>query len=637
MLRTKLFQAFAALVVLFGMLSGFLGIRMLNQRLIEEAQTRVRLDLSSASSICDSKMREIETVIRLAASTEAVVTMCNGRNWSDADLLNRLERIRVGFGLDYLDVIAPDGQVVMRTTEPHATGDYQTSDPLVGSAIKGESVTCISVLSRAELDKEGEGLADRAFMEIEDTPGARRSMKRDEARGMVMASAVPVRQGPNVIGVIHGGILINRNFDLVDHICDVVFKGEEHAGVPIGTATIFLDDCRIATTVRLGNDNRALGTRVSKQVADRVLDNGQSWVGNADVVGKECITAYEPIRDANRNVIGILYVGILKKPFDDIARSVMFRYLFVSMFVLLVALFLAFIIAGRLAQPIHRLVEASKKMCNGEKPVPVPTVNSCRETDLLVCAFNEMTRTLAEREHKLMELNHSYMETLGFVSHELKGPVATIMNYIYLLREQKLGALNEKQLKTVCTIDTCGNHIVEMIRHYLNLSRIENGEFQLVKTKVKVLEDIVTPVLDAFETDIEAKKMRVTNDINGQIMLLADMNMTREVFENLVHNAIKYGKDNGALTLSARPAAEFVEFSVKNEGDGIPQDKMDKLFQKFSRVNGENRQKGTGLGLFITKHIVEAHGGRVGVSSKAGEWVEFVFSFPRYKEVKSNE
>jgi two-component system NtrC family sensor kinase len=632
MLKTKLFKAFAAMVILFGVLSAFVGHNIINRQVIDEAQRRVTLDLSSAKAICKAKQNEIETVVKFAAIKEAVLTMCEAKNWSDADVLNRLERIRMNFGLDFLDVIAPDGKVVMRASEPHAVGDYKTSDPSVSSALKGDPMSCMAVFNRTELEKEGENLADKAFLSLEETPRARRSPRTEETRGMVMVSSAPVRQGPNVIAVIHGGVLINRNHKLVDSICDVVFKNETRAGVPIGTATIFLDDVRIATTVRLENNNRALGTRAEKKVADCVLDNAKAWVGDAYVVNDTYLAAYEPIPDGNNGVIGMLYVGILKKPFDDIAKNIMLRYVFVSLFVLLVALVLAFIIASRIAQPIHKLVEASKKMSNGERPGPIPVHNSCHETEQLTSAFNEMTHALVEREEKLTVLNRSYMETLGFVSHELKGPVATIMNYVYLLREQKMGPMNEKQLKAVRTIDYCGNHLIEMVRHYLNLSRIENGEFQPVKTRIAVLEDIVTPVLESAETEIEGRKMRVSNRIDVGIVLLADMNMTREVFENLIHNAIKYGRDGGSIVMTAKPAGDFIEFSMRNEGEGIPPDKMSRLFQKFSRANGEKRQKGTGLGLFITKHIVEAHGGKIGITSQMGEWVEVVFTMPRHRD-----
>ena len=440
----------------------------------------------------------------------------------------RLERIRATFGFDFLDVIAPNGQVVVRTTEPHHVGDYKSADPSITKALKGDIVTCVSVFSEPELNKENENLADRAFIQFEDTPRARMTSRKCEYRGMMMVGAVPVRQGGQVIGVIHAGTLLNKNTELVDRICEVVFKSEKYNKVPVGTATIFLNDCRIATTVRMANGNRAIGTRASKEVADRVLDNGQPWEAEAFVVNEAYLTAYEPIRDISDQVVGMLYVGILKKPFDDIAHGIIMQYVYVFLFVLVVALVLAYMMANTIARPIHRLVEASNSMRHGNRIEPVQEKSTCHETALLVHSFNQMAETLAEREEKLKALNSSYMETLGFVSHELKSPVATIMNYIYLIRERKLGPITEKQEKAALAIDRAGNRVVEMVRHYLNLSRIESGDLTPVATKVAVLADVLKPILEANETDFESKKLNVKNLVGNDIFLNADMNMVRE-------------------------------------------------------------------------------------------------------------
>ena len=633
MLRTKLFKGFAIVVILFGVLSAVVGIRIINERVVEEAQTRVNLDLSSAWSICNSKLHEIEIILRLAASKEAVVTMCEGRQWSNSEVQSRLERIRVGFGLDFLDVIAPNGEVVIRTTAPHITGDYRVSDPAVATALKGDPKVCMAVFPREVIEKEGDGLAEKAFFEIEDTPHSRLCAKKEESRGMVMEGAIPVKQGNQLLGVMYGGVLMNRNHELVDRIRDVVFKNEQYRGVPVGTATIFLDDCRITTTVLRENGNRALGTRASKEVADQVLDNGRPWIGETFVLKERYLTAYDPIQDGAGQVIGMLYVGALKAPLEDIGHSIVIRYLFVSLFVLLFSLILAFIIASRLAHPIHRLVTASNSMCDGKRPSPLTFNGACHETNILIKAFNEMTTALAEREEKMKALNRSYMETLGFVSHELKSPLATIMNYAYLLKEQKLGAITEKQHRALMAIDAGSQRLAEMVRHYLNLSRIENGELQPVKSRFSVLDDVLAPVLEGVGADDKARHVKIVNNIGHDVILNADVNMVREVFENLIDNAIKYGRTDGSLELTARTIDGFVEFGVRNEGDGIAQDKMGELFQKFSRLerrDADHATRGTGLGLFIAKNIVEAHGGRISAVSQPGQWTAFVFTLPRF-------
>jgi two-component system NtrC family sensor kinase len=634
MLRTKLFQAFALLVILFSGLSAYLGTRMISGRVIDEAQTRARLDLSSAWALHESKLQQIETIVRMAAAKELVQQTCESRKWDDPELLNRLERIRVSFNLDFLDVVSPDGQVMVRTRLPHSAGDFRISDPAIAAAMQGTVKSCVTLLSRNELEREAEGLGDRAFLELENTPRARLTEKKSENRGMAMVAASPVRSGDRITGLVYGGILVNRNSSLVDHIQDVVFRNEAYKGQLVGTATIFLDDSRIATTVRLANGNRAIGTRVSKEVADRVLDNGQPWIGDAFVVSQWYLTAYEPIRDGMGQIVGMLYVGILKQPFDDMSRAVVLRFILISVLTLFVGLVLAFVIAARLAAPIHRLVEASTSMSSGDRPAPIQVKAGCDEIERLIRAYNQMTATLADREDKLRALNRSYMETLGFVSHELKSPVATIMNYVYLLREQKLGPVTDKQGKAIHAIEMGSNRLVEMVRHYLNLSRIENGEVHPVRGRVIVLSDVVKPLLDTLHAEIEAKRMCLTNGIGAEVCLDADINMVREVFENLISNAIKYGREQGEIALSCRASGDFVEFAVRNSGDGIPEDRMGELFQKFSRLNStesERKQKGTGLGLFITKNIVEAHGGRITAVSKPGEWVEFVFTMPAHK------
>jgi len=635
MLRTKLFIWFAVLVLLFGSLSAYVGIRIINDRVIEEAQTRVRLDLSSAWALYNGRLREIEIVLKLAATKEVVVAMAESGKWNDPDVQSRLEKIRVSFGLDFLDILDPDGRVMLRTTKAGGTGDFKTSDPAVTAALKGEGLTCMGVISNSDLKRESESLAERAFIEIDDTPRARRSEKHEESRGMIMTGAAPIRKGVQVLGAIYGGVLVNRNNEIVDLIRDVVFKKEQYKGSPIGTATIFLNDTRIATTVRRENGNRAIGTRASKEVADRVLDNGMPWIGDAYVLKDLYLTAYEPIKDGMGQVIGMLYVGILKQPFLDIGHGIIIRYIYISIFVLLVSLIIAFIIANRIARPIHQLVEASHKLSNGDGPHPLEARGTCRETDLLIKAFNKMTATLAEREQKLIALNRSYMETLGFVSHELKSPVATIMNYVYLLREKKLGPLNEKQEKAVRAIDRGGARLIEMVRHYLNLSRIENHEVQPLPARIMLLEDVIKPLLDSLDPDFSTNKMTVVNKIGVDIALNADANMVREVFENLISNAVKYGRQGGNIEISSRLLGEFAEFSIKNDGEGIPEDKFDEIFQKFNRLQSSDvakRQKGTGLGLFITKYIVEAHGGRIFVRSVPGKWVEFVLTLPVWKE-----
>ncbi len=645
MLRTKLFLAFAALALLVAGMAAIIGFRMIQVRMGAEAQERVRLDLSSARAICASRQRELEVLVRMGASKQLVEEACVGKNWDNAEVENRLQLMRAGFGLDFLALVDADGRVVMRAAPPFAAGDFRSSDPIVAKTLRGETCSGIQVLSSIELAREADGLAERAFIPLEATSRARPLSKEAETRGLVMMAAAPVRAGATVVGALYGGILLNRNAELVDLIVTTVFQNNKYGDQPMGAATIFLDDCRVATTVKLPNGNRAIGTRASKQVADRVVDNATNWTDRAFVVNDWYLTAYEPLIDARGSVVGMLYMGTLARPLRDLERTMLLRYAALMVFGLAVAVFLAFLFAGRLAAPIRQLVHAISQMRRGGRPPPVIVKGGVRETQTMLRAFNEMAEALAEREarlkgandqfedanNRLVALNRSYMETLGFVSHELKTPLASIMNYVYLIKEGKAGELTDKQRKAIGTIDLSVKRIVEMVRHYLNLARIENNELRPLLGQVRVNEDVILPLLDSLGEEAAARQMRIENEISDGIVVQADVNMLLEVFENLIHNAVKYGMPGGRLWLRARERGHFMEFTVGNEGEGIMPEQLETVFQKFTRLQpaaGARPQKGTGLGLFITKHIVEAHGGRIEVASHVNEWTEFRFTLP---------
>jgi signal transduction histidine kinase len=299
--------------------------------------------------------------------------------------------------------------------------------------------------------------------------------------------------------------------------------------------------------------------------------------------------------------------------------------------------------------PFNVLQRPLKKMHIGEQPQPVSSKYASHEAKALIQTFNKMAGAIIERETKLKEandkleetnvslshLNRNYMETLGFISHELKNPIATIMNYVYLIREQKVGSLTEKQKSAMTNINSNVRRILDMVHHYLNLSRIENDELEPVKTRVELLNEILIPLIESFEVAAGERKVRFLNTVANNIFLHADLNMTREIFENLISNAIKYGREGGLIRISAEVREDVVQCGVFNEGEGIAPENVPALFRKFSRLEehkAARNQRGTGLGLFISKHIVEAHGGKIYAETRQGEGIEFIFTLPRYIE-----
>jgi two-component system NtrC family sensor kinase len=164
-----------------------------------------------------------------------------------------------------------------------------------------------------------------------------------------LRSAYPILDfNGKVIGVLTGGVLLNRNYEIVDRIKNIVFKDAQYKGKEIGTATIFLGDLRISTNVMDKEGNRAIGTRASREVYEQVLGKGTPWIHRAFVVDEWYITAYEPIRDVQDKIIGMLYVGMLESKYALMKERLILLFFFFSMSGMLIALTVSFLLSYRM-------------------------------------------------------------------------------------------------------------------------------------------------------------------------------------------------------------------------------------------------------------------------------------------------
>ena len=217
--------------------------------------------------------------------------------------------------------------------------------------------------SREELLKESPELADQAVMDITPTPMAGPSEKTPITSGMMMKGAAPVFTATGrFVGVLIGGVLLNRNYDLVDKIRTTVFKEESYKGQPVGTATIFQDDVRISTNVRNADGSRAITTSVSDEVADAVLKRGDTCRGRAFVVNDWYISAYAPIPPFGQSTIGMLYVGTLERPYQDILWRNLYVFLGITLLAMALVSIVAMSIADYISEPIHAMAMPRKKL-----------------------------------------------------------------------------------------------------------------------------------------------------------------------------------------------------------------------------------------------------------------------------------
>jgi len=221
-------------------------------------------------------------------------------------------------------------------------------------------------------------------------------------------------------------------------------------------------------------------------------------------------------------------------------------------------------------------------------------------------------------------------DLVSFVSHELKTPLTSIGLYGHMLREKlQSGSVSEAQ-DMAASIDRQNTRMKHMVEDFLNISRIEAG---------RPLDMLWHEIHDVrqFVDEVVAIEARTTRDHEFSLdlppdtpPLWADRGKLEEVLINLVNNAIKYSPDGGLITIAAEPQDDMMRFSIADMGVGVSREAQSRLFQRFQRVGNKQRVSGTGLGLFVCKALIEAHGGKIWVQSEEGKGSTFYFTVPIY-------
>jgi len=346
-IKTKLALIFLALACFVGLVTILIVDSLITGQIINEAQERIKEDLNTARYVYTSKIRDIDRVIRWTSTRHVLKSGLKEKNISS--IREELSALMVEEGLDFMTLVDRKGVVIYRIHNPKSTGDSLIRDPFIREALAKKGVSGTEVLSKEELLKEGEPLAKKATLILIPTPKAKRVEKLEETSGMALKAAYSVLDfNGEVLGALSGGVLLTRNYEIVDQIKSIVFKDAKYKGKDTGTATLFMNDIRISTNVMDKEGNRAIGTRVSAEVHEQVLEKGLPWIQRAFVVDDWYITAYEPIKDIQGKRVGILYVGILENKYALMKERLILLFFFFSMSAMLVALTISFLLSWRL-------------------------------------------------------------------------------------------------------------------------------------------------------------------------------------------------------------------------------------------------------------------------------------------------
>jgi PAS domain S-box-containing protein len=236
---------------------------------------------------------------------------------------------------------------------------------------------------------------------------------------------------------------------------------------------------------------------------------------------------------------------------------------------------------------------------------------------------------LETRNREVERANRLKNEFLASMSHELRTPLHTIIGFSELLGEQLEGPLGEKQQRFVGHILQDARHLLELINEILDISKIESGRLELKREPFE-FSQCVEEVLAGIRHQAATKNITLENKNRFHDLLYADRLRIKEVLYNLLSNAVKFTPEGGRVWVEAFSKGNSLHVSVCDTGIGIPEKEHPAIFEKFYQV-GDARggtREGTGLGLPITKHLVELHGGSIDVESQPGQGSSFRLTFP---------
>jgi len=242
--------------------------------------------------------------------------------------------------------------------------------------------------------------------------------------------------------------------------------------------------------------------------------------------------------------------------------------------------------------------------------------------------LDERAGELAEANDKLRELDQLKDDLTHMVIHDLRTPLTNVITGLQTL--EQLEYEEELTRELVPMAIEGAEHLAEMINNLLDISKMESGQMQLHREHVLV-EEVVDEALGRVGRLAEEEELELVTDIQSGLEVYADRDLLVRVAVNLLGNAIKFTPAGGSITVGAeRRDDEVIVVGVKDTGDGIPEEELDRIFDKFHMVERAEapKRKGTGLGLSFVKLAVEAHGGRVWVESKVGEGSAFFFALP---------
>ena len=642
-LRAKITLAFIPIVLGGTVISISIGSGIITRAMLAEAQKRVATGLETARMMYELRLdRGRRSLVRCSVAESLLRELQTPGAEHLPDVMTSL---RTDNGLDFMGFVDTRGRMVTSSGEKADVSGEESFGRLVRAALAGETVSCTTVLSPEALDREGKDLAEQARLRV--VRDARSKPHDDEYmdKGLVMFAAVPVRIGRRIAGVIYAGSLVNRSTEVTDEVKKAVFGNEVFEGRQVGAVSVFLGDVRVSSL------ESAVGTQVPFDVARTVLDSGVPWFGRAYVVQDWYIAAYEPLRDQDGRIIGMLGLGVREGPYLALRTRVMLTFLVVAGIGVLIVFGLTYLIASAMIRPLRAMAVATRRIAAGDLDHTVP-VTSGDEIGTRARSFNAMgaarrvarneledwTQTLEdkvkERTAELVRMQSRMVEaermaSLGRmaagVAHEINNPMGGILTFATLgLQDLPPDHPQHRNFEIIVKQTLRCRDIVKGL---LEFSRQSESTPTLTD-----VNDVVDKTLVLLQRQASFQNVRTIRQAGENLPpVLIDPGHLQQVVLNLVVNAVDAMEEKGDLTVATErsPDGREIRIRIQDTGKGIPSEILPMIFEPFFTTKEVGR--GTGLGLAIVHGIVTRAGGRVDVDTSS-RGTTFTVSFPMGRE-----
>ncbi|MFM2057701.1 MAG: hypothetical protein RLY71_2086 [Pseudomonadota bacterium] len=643
---------------------------------------KVRSDLAVAQGYFERVLAQVGSGTQAVAESHRLHRALGATSAAPTDaaaLAQLLGQARRQHGFDFLNLLTPD--MGLRASE---RGLSTTGAPMPRLASDDSgTLASVALVSAEQLRRIAPDLAEHARIRLVPTDGAAPTERAIEERALLLIARARIEdEAGRLLGWLQGGMLLNRNLAFIDHINEIVYPQGSLPFDSQGTATLFLDDVRISTNVRLFGDpaaERAIGTRVSAAVRAAVLGRGETWLDRAFVVKDWYVSGYLPLSDAAGQRVGMLYVGFLERPLVLLKYAVLAGIGLVFFAVMLVAAWWSLRSAGRIFKPLERMTQTMRQVERGEPAARVGPLRDADELgqlgatlDHLLDVIDDKTRALqrwgTELDHKVaertrdLEASHAELQTAqqqlvraeklaaigqltASIAHEVNNPIAVIQGNLDLMREL-LGPAAAPVRDELKLIDAQIERMRLIVTQLLQFARPNEYAGYVEPLQVR---EVIESSLVLVRHLLERSRIRLDWHCASTRQVAMNRQELQQVLINLLVNAIQAMQGAQAAApenptenpaeprllrmetrdIQAENGQARVRIDVIDQGPGLDSGTLARLFEPFFTT----RRDGNGLGLWISRSLLERYGAELHAANRSdGAGAVFSVDLPALDE-----